>query len=215
MTAGELLQLFRFEFADTEQPYLVSDEVALSYINDAQQMFCRLCWGIASARGNSLRLRSGKPWYELPEGTLDVSDAWYGGRLLTVLPAGRMHEYGLSLGDTRGGQPRFVVLGLDAGYARLFPEPDASCDGTTVELHIYRLPTVIEDKGDELEIEPQHHRHLLMWVKSLAFGALDADVYDPNKSAEFEARFKEYCKQAALERTRATHPPGYVAYGGL
>lgn len=86
----------------------------------------------------------------------------------------------------------------------------------TLNLSVFRLPIVpITDAGDqELEIDSQHHEHLLMWVKHRAYGKQDAETYDKKKSADCKADFFSYCEAAKAEQNRARRVGTPVAYGG-
>ncbi len=79
---------------------------------------------------------------------------------------------------------------------------------------MFRLPdTVIA--GDDFEIDEQHHRGLLLWVKHRAYDVQDSEMYDKRKSMDYEARFRAYCAVAKAEQDRLNRPVSVVAYGGL
>lgn len=87
----------------------------------------------------------------------------------------------------------------------------------TVELSVFRLPLteITEDGEQALEIDSQHHIHLLLWVKSLAYNKQDADAFDRRKSDDFAQDFRSYCAGVKKEQDRARRVVGTVQYGGL
>lgn len=87
----------------------------------------------------------------------------------------------------------------------------------TIEMTVFRLPlTAITDDGDQaLEIDEQHHSHLLLWMKHLGYDKQDAETFDRRKSDDFAQRFNTYCAEAKKEQDRARRVVGAVAYGGI
>ena len=79
-----------------------------------------------------------------------------------------------------------------------------------IELRTFRLPT-----GSSLEIDAQHHRYLLYWVKHLAYDIQDTEIHDPKASQKFREQHDAYCAKAKTEQDRLNRPVGSVAYGGL
>ena len=65
------------------------------------------------------------------------------------------------------------------------------------------------------QIDVQHHRYLLNWIKHLAHEKQDAETYDRGRSVEFRDKFLAYCGQAKAERERREHKYRTVGYGGL
>ena len=215
MKLDALIHLFRTETADLSDPPLVSDAALLTYIDDAQTMFCRLTYGIEAIRGREITLRNMQTWYRLPDDTLDLRSATLDGRTIRIVPAERMDSYGVVVGDSNSGTPELLVSGLEKNQLMAYPTPNADCEGKKIHLSVFRLPKPITCKHDELEVAGHHHRHLMLWMKHLAYGNQDSDLYDSNQSSEFEKKFYAYCAQAKAEQNRAYHPAGCVAYGGL
>ena len=87
----------------------------------------------------------------------------------------------------------------------------------TINLAVYRLPIVpITTLGDQaLEIDAQHHTHLLLWMKHRAYNKQDAETFDKRKSQDFKDAFLAYCEEAKREQQRARRVQGNVAYGGI
>jgi len=85
---------------------------------------------------------------------------------------------------------------------------------SSAELHVFRLTEEVV-AGDDFEVEDQHVRNLLLWVKHRCYDVQDSEVYNPKKSAEYRAAWDRYCAKALLEQSRLNHTAGCVAYGGI
>lgn len=212
MNSTELRTLFRSEFSDAVAPYLIADTSVYAYINDAQRMFCRLTEGIEDGRSFTLPVVGGVEWYPIDPAILKlrrVADR-ASGREVTVVNQEHAATAGITF-DGRSGPLRALVIGIEKGFARVWPVPVIA---STLALETFRLPYPV-GPDEELEIDEQHHEHLLLWVKHRAYGNQDAEVRDDGKAAEYEQRFRAYCARARTEQGRARRVIGTVAYGGI
>lgn len=212
MTARELLALFRIEVSDLAAPYLWSDAQVVGYLDDAQKQFCRLTEGIEDGRSFKVSITAGKEWYALSPQILKLRKAVSAetGRELKVINVERMTAEGM-LFDGRTGPINALVTGIEKHSARAWPVPAV---GTVLHLNTFRLSETLA-VGDEPEIDEQHHRHLLMWVKHLAYDVQDSETYDSRKAEDFAQRFRAYCTEAKTEQERARRVVGAVVYGGI
>lgn len=215
MRVSELVSQFRREFADLEEAPLIQDEDIVRYIDDAQKLFCRLTYGIEATRGRGVTLREDNPWYPIDPDILHIRRATLERRDLALVSADRAKQYGVELSGMMTGFPQALVQGLEKNYVFIFPTPTVAVDAKRVHFSVFRLPQTIESANDDLEIDEQHHLHLLHWVKAKAYDNHDADAFDKRKSNEYRRAFEDYCKQSKMEQSRATHEAGCVAYGGL
>ena len=106
-----------------------------------------------------------------------------------------------------------AIVGMDANKLRLVA-PAVADD--TLRAIVYRMP--LEDitaSSTAFEIDVQHHRHLMNWMKHLAHEKQDAETYDRGRSTEFRDKFLVYCDQAKAERERREHKYRAVSYGGI
>lgn len=217
MNSTELLEVFRREMRDVETPYLWEDADVYRYMNDAQNMFCRLTEGIEDSSSDVCRITvtAGVEWYPIDRKILKVREAvnTTTGRPYGVVNMEKASLQGV-LFNGRPGPLRLFVTGMEKHKLRAWPLPS---EGATVELRVFRLPLEpITDIGDqELEIDEQHHNALLLWMKSLAYTKQDADAYDKAASEELEGQFRAYCHAALKEQERARRNNGTVVYGGL
>lgn len=219
MTPGDLLTLFRSEVSDVATPYLWSDDEFFGYADDAQKQFARLTWGLIDSSTPAIvdiPLVAGTNTYDLSPLILAVRAARVTatGRGLDIvnqedMPVRRMYF------DGTEGVPQAVILGMDTDKISVWPVP---IEDEAIKLSVFRLPLVDITSANEttpFEIAPQHHRHLLLWVKHLAYLKQDAETYDRIKAAEFEAAFEAYCARAKKEQDRSRHKPRSVTYGGI
>ena len=225
MDTTQLLDLFRSDTMDTVIPYLWSDTEIFSYMDDAQKMFCRLQGGISDSSSSTtvISATAGEPFADVSPLILKIRLATRAsdGRRLEILNfedlEGRMAEedYGYRASyrlDNHQGEVRAIVVGMETNKVRLVRIPE---EDQEINLTVYRLPhTTLASKGQDLEIDEQHHRYLLYWMKHLAHQKQDAETYDRGRSDTFRAEFLAYCDQAKAERERREHKYRTVAYGG-
>lgn len=225
MDSTALLKEFRTETRDRVGPnYLWSDAEIYGYMDDAQRMFCRLTGGIADASSDITQLTApaGEAFVEVSPLILKFRRvARSDGREVEILniedlqgssgPADYGHRAAVRLDNTQG-DVQAVITGIDANKLRLLRVPAAD---ETLSLIVYRLPlTSITGAGQAIEIDEQHHRHLLLWMRHLAHLKQDAETFDRGRSDTSRLAFIAYCDQAKAERERREHKHRTVAYGG-
>lgn len=216
MDSFGLRDAFRADVDDSVAPFLWSDDLIAAYADDAQKKFCRLTSGIADSTSEvcSIDMEIGEPFADLDKRILEIrriqrdSD----GRPLDIWNLEDLDAKGVRLSSIPG-PVRAVVLGLEEHKLRWLDVP--LFDGTA-SLSVYRLPLrTITTTRTALEIDEQHHRALLLWMKHLAYGRQDADTYNLNLSERYEADFIRYCAGAKTEQERARKKIRVVAYGGI
>jgi len=216
MDSTELLDQFRRDVVDIEEPQLWSDDEVFSYIDDAQKQLCRHVGGIADASSpmTVLPYDAGQDWLKQDDRILKVRTAYQvsDGREIVLINFEDMPTHSLRF-DGRTGTPKFLVLGIEEHKARLYPTPVVA---DTVQLHIDRMPLKkIDDSDQLLEVSDRHFRGLLLRVKALAYTKQDAETLDRDKAQRFDGEFAAYCEQARKEKERAKHKTRVVAYGGI
>lgn len=218
MITSDIVQQFRYEMADNVTPYLWTDEELYPFLDEAQTRFCRETDGLTDSRTASVTQLSVVPnteWYPTDPSILNIrtcnrSDT---GRPVKILTADQALERRLLFIPTNTGLVRFLVLGFDPHYARIWPMPSETI---TLNLTVYRLPLItLTDVGNQTpEIDAQHHTYLLLWMKHRAYNKQDTETFDRIKSTEFRDEFFAYCEKARKEQGRARRAMGNVAYGG-
>ncbi len=212
MNTTELLDLFRQEVSDVETPYLWSDALVYSYIDDAQKQFCRDTNGIADSRSFKLTITPGIEWYAIDPKIIKLRDAVFQttGQDVPIISVEKMAENGMRF-DGAVGPLKALISGLDDGMLRAYPMPNES---TIVELRTFRLSVDVE-AGDDFEIAPKYHTWMLPWVKHRAYGVQDSEVFDKAASAKFLAEHKALMLDAKHEQNRIRRPVSTVTYGGI
>lgn len=220
MTPGEALALLRSGLSDVEAPQLWTDPELYTYIDDAQTMFCRLTDGIADASTvavTKLTYVAGAEWLPLDPSILKIRSAFLvsTGAPLTVINQEDMANLGIRF-DGSTGAVKHLITGMEEN--RLRCSPVASL-GDSIQLSVFRIPLirvtgVVGPPANIFEIPQQHHLHLLLWAKHLAYEKQDAETFDKFKSAEFADRFQAYCVKAKAEQRNKRHKVRTVAYGG-
>lgn len=235
MTLQGLIDYWRKQVSDEAQPYLWDDTEALLFAIDAQDMFVRKMGGVsvetvaAASDPTNLQLHdlavtalapstSFSP-YILRIRSLKLLTAK---RALAVISEGevgqqRTNDYGTVapkyLDDTDTGVVEAAVIGLTDNALRWWRVPVTS---DTCRMHVYRLPFPrITSSEDALQIDEQHHMHLTMWMKYLAYNKEDAECYDKNLADKNKAAFLSYCDDAKAEKDRQRFKPRRVQYAGL
>jgi len=213
MNTTELLAVFREEVSDIAEPYLWSDALVYTYIDDAQKQFCRDTYGVADARSFTVSvLADGTEWYDTDASILKIRTAADSltGREVPLVPVEKMTAQGMFF-DGKTGPLRALITGLEKHTLRAFPKPNLAA---TVNLSTFRLPVTVAS-GDVFEIDDQHVLPLLYWVKHKAYNKQDSEVFDKDASDRFLAMWNAYCTAAKNEQSRAMHTAGAVMYGGL
>lgn len=213
MNTTELLALFRSEVFDLEEPYLWSDELVYTYIDEAQKQFCRDTYGIADARSFTVPvLADGTEWYTIDPRILKIRSTADSvtGLPVPLIPLEKMVAHNMKF-DGTAGPLRAFITGMEDNTLRAWPKPNLA---STVELRTFRLPEdVVAD--DDFEIDSRHHRYLLYWVKALAYDVKDSEVFDPKAVEKNLGLHNAYCASVKTEQDRAMHSVGTVIYGGI
>jgi len=218
MTPLQLKNFFRSDVRDEAAPYLWSDAEIYSYMDDAQKMFCRLTGGLADYSS---------PLCEIPV-SAGARTVAYDPRILKLRGIRRVSDgegvkvlnyedmdvrYADHRNWERPGPIQAVITGMEANKLVLVGTPVVD---DALRATVYRLPLeAVTETSTSFEIDEQHHRHLLSWMKHLAHEKQDAETYDRGRAAEFRQKFLEYCAEAKGERERREHKYRTISYGGL
>lgn len=226
MNSTGLHDRFRSDTRDLGDPPLWTSSEIYQYINDAQNMFTRLTGGIADATSavTQLPVTAAQVFVDISPKILKIRTVqrmsdYRDVELLNIEDLQRpniANDYGLATRflrlDATVGPMRALVLGMEANKGRLV---DIPTDDDQLMLTVYRMPLEnITAADQDLEVDEQHHEHLLLWVKRCAHMKQDAEAYDRGRAERFEQQFMTYCLQAKLERERREHKYRTVAYGG-
>jgi hypothetical protein len=228
MTLDDLIREFRLQVADVEKPYLWSDDEVFSFAVDAQDMFVRETGGIPDSTTPELtkiKVKTDQPYAAYSPYIL----RFRAGRLLTAktdvqfinyadITGVPTNDYGTNfyntLDDDDTGPVDAAILGLENHKIRWYRVPDSD---DTCQIQVFRLPypRLVIEGSVPLEIDEHHHRHLIMWMKYLAYSKQDAEMYDKKAAEDNELAFTRYCEKAKREAGRLRFKPRVVRYGGL
>jgi len=224
----ELITLFRKQVSDQAKPYLWDDTETLQYAIDSQDMYVRKIGGIRDGSTRALTdvqlspnaAFSGHSRYVLRIRSARLLTA---GRDLKIINEGdvglqRFTDYNLDQGlsaldDEDTGDVVAMILGITENKIRWLKVPLVA---DTCRMHIHRLPFPrIKDTNGCLEIDEQHHIHLLMWMKHLAYSKQDAETYDKGLAESNKTAFEKYCADAEVEAEKKRFRPRSMQYGGI
>jgi hypothetical protein len=213
-----LVTLFRQDMSDEASPPLWSDEELFGYADDAQKMFTRCIGGLADATSalTLIAFDIDQTDFILDPRIMKVRKAYRvsDGSPLAIVNYENMEKECVRF-DGKKGPVRTVVLGTDEKIAYLLPIPSVA---DSIQLLVDRLPLAtltLDDEPQDLEVAEQHHRHLMLWMKALAYQKQDAETFDKSKATEFESKFLAYCDMARKEKDKRKHVPRSVNYGGI
>ena len=212
MTTTELLAVFRQEAFDLETPYLWSDALIYTYIDEAQKQFCRDTYGIADSKTFTISIVAATEWYTIDSRILKLRDAVDAvtGLPVALVAVEKMEDNELRFDGTTGPL-RALITGLEPHEVRACPIPNQT---KTVALRTFRLPATVTS-GSSFEIDAQHILYLLYWVKYRAYYVQDADARDEKKAEANRVMWNTYCAAAKIEQSRARRPVSTVTYGGI
>ncbi len=219
MKPSEIVSLFRKEMADEATPPLWSDEEIVNYLDDAQKMFCRETGGLPDSTSSitTVDLAIGDVTFDVDVRILKIRSGYRvsDGRRISIVNYEEMESKGMRF-DGQQAPVYAIIIGMDEVQARPYPIPSVA---ETLQLVIDRMPlediTMQNVQSVSLEVNPRHHRHLMMWMKKLGYEKQDSETFNKTKSVEFEKKFLAYCEQARLEKERRKHKTRVVVYGGM
>lgn len=218
MDSQAVVDRFRSDVDDLATPQLWSDDDVFGYLDDAQKMFCRRAWGLGdiSSPITKLAILINATRITLSDRVLKIRSAYRtsDGRPVEIINFEDMGRLSLRF-DGRTGPIQYLIIGLEPRTVVPYPVPNVV---DTVQLVIDRMPLTdltLDDAPQNLEIDSQHHRHLTLWMRHLAYSKQDSEAFNQKKADKFEADFLAYCDMAKEEKARAMHKTRIVRYGGI
>jgi hypothetical protein len=217
MTPTEIKDLWRIEFNDTIVPYRFADSQVFTYLNEAQKMLARETGGIPDSESalTTIVLTASDPSFELDEKVLKVRKARFSdtGKRIDIINEEDMEANGMYF-DGAEGTVRALVIGMDETTVYPYRIPK---EETTVRLTIDRMPLtdIGSDGSGTLEVASRHHFYLMEYMKALAYGNQDSEVFNKAKATEHRNEFLGYCARVKAEKDRRKHKTRVVRYGGL
>lgn len=217
MNRAALLRRFRHDTNDIAEPYLWSDEWFYDALDDAIAEACmraRLLYAAREPDVCYLDVVAGRETYLLHPSLYELADIRMDGRPISLVTTEWLDEMHPRWREDSPSDVRYAVQ--DDTRLRLVPAPWR--DGQVV-IEGYRLPLTFIADGqdtDEPEIHRGHHRHLLDWVKHMAYLNPDTDAMDLDRAAlaenAFTARFGRRPSSDMRRSTRIEHNHHSKAY---
>ena len=195
MRLKQMLEIFRAELGDVQEPYLWQDSELVYYLNQAVQEACERALLIedrSTPAACHVAVQAGVDSYNLHPSVLKVKRASYEGRLLTETSIEAMDAESGNW-EVRTGQPtRFILeapVGGRAARLRLVPTPAAAGQ---VSLTVYRGALKLlqaQCLSDEPEVPVSLRDGLKHWVYRCALLKNDADTQNAVRASEHEGIF--------------------------
>lgn len=198
MTLQELIQEFRARVRDTEQPYLWSDDLVKSWLDEAEQEACargRLLHESCNPLVCEISVKAGVAEYLLHAAVLEITHLSFkpvGDSSIWPVPLRSTECLDAQMGIDWRSKPGFVVAAVQTDKAiRLAPVPEV--DGL-LRLECYRLPMrpLSRESISVPEMHATHHRSLVDWALYKAYSVPDSDLMDLERSAQAERAFSQY-----------------------
>lgn len=211
MDLAQLIVEARSRLRDQVQPYLWSDSELYSYIDGAQLKYFELAGWINDKTSSLTRvsLRAGTSAIRRDPRVVKIMSAYLSTarRKLNVVSHIAKEPW-----EVLPGTPTELSTFDDDSYFLL--DSVMQTDDVLL-LNIEREPLETVAAGEELEVPPRHHQHLLLWVEHLAYMRPDTETEDTYRASRAGELFEELCyKQLRGERDRTRVVSGTVAYGG-
>ena len=185
MNVDGLESLFRSLINDDLEPYLVSSENFLEYLNEAQQEACirsRLLFDRTS-KACSLAVKTDVSSYKVNDSIYAIVKAFItdaSGKTTELLITDRI-ELDRVIPEWREERDRPLRLMAYDNRLELSPAPD---NDYTLKIECYKLPSELISESDVPEISKVHHRNLLYWVKYKSHSIQDVEILDKKLSEE-------------------------------
>ena len=196
MNLEQLIQQFRVDADDLEQPFLWLDEWIAAWLTEAQDqaaMRARLLLDDYTPAVTQIAVTAGVDSYPLHPKLYEIA-------VIDFVPVtGYVQPVYLTsrekLDRDRNGwrnEPPSTPCNAIQTDTRLRLVPVPSVNGT-LRLEAYRLPLkALVNDNDKPEIHEAHHRHLVHWALHRAFSKPDSETIDPARAATAEAAFTRY-----------------------
>lgn len=211
MKASKLIEVFRQDILDTAKPYLVSDDVALFYLNEAQIEAARRARLITDSTSPvaTASVSAGDPDVKIDPRIVSIRRI----RLLSQpeqlrkAQAREMDNFNPGWdSSTSQSTPCFAVLGYETNKIRLHPVPAV---GDELQMTVVREPMNAMEINSEPEIAPRWHLSLIEWMKFRAYIKDDTELYDEKKAARALGLFEQ---EFGPKRSASDEAFEYVEY---
>jgi len=239
---GPILHDDSQQIAGSASDALWSDETLATNINEAIRRWCRRTLAIRDASTAAVcqvTLVEGQTDYTLHPSIISVISAKRSGTPGDLMRAGHSIFDQYQTVDTRFWDPTYFTEwppGAVLAYStdeevrneggspglvtmRVYPEPDATMDGETINLRVVRGPIdplTLDDLTAIPEIPEDNHIEVLDWAAYLCLRTVDLDEGAPDRAKEFAATFEtnaDLARRIALSKMFAPKKWGFGRNG--
>lgn len=116
------------------------------------------------------------------------------------------------------GTPQYIVIEPEEGKLEIYPAPDSTIAGETLDLTVYRLPLVELDATDALndvpEINAKYHRKLVLGILAKAYRKKDSETRNDKLEAFYEQVWQANIEKIKIANLRLRRVPKTVSPGG-
>lgn len=195
MKVGELIERFRVTANDQQEPPFWSNELIVSYLNEAIQEACeraKLIEDRRTAEVCSVAVVAGQNTYDLHASVFEIKRLSLDGRVLDETSVEELDCVAPGWEGKTGTSRQFIfeqARGNSPASIRLVP---ASANSGSIALTVYRCalkPLRADVELGKPELPERFHERLLDWVLHRAYLKQDADTFDPNKATQSLALF--------------------------
>jgi len=190
-TAEKIVTIIRSKLADTVEPYLLSDDDLVHYIDEAQREYAERTLCMRDATTYTVSVTADDPWITVDPRILHIREGYLqtSRRTLKPITLSRMSgelfspDYGqLRVGwRTTTGTPEYMITDIQEGAIRLAPIPVAS---ETLEFVASLYPADFTDVDDALTLPDRDRRDLPYGVLMRVYGMQDSELFDPQAEAK-------------------------------
>lgn len=189
MQGQEIITSARLDYLDDATPeYLWPDDRLLRYLSEAQRQACTrwdYIFDDSTPAITLITVANGAVNYRLHPQITRIKCIRVDGKPVQRKTRDEMDTYYPTWRDPEGYDGDTVAI-VSGRTLRIVPQPE---NGIVINLDTYRLPKVLTELDQELEIIPEYQQDLIYWVLYEAYSKIDADSYNPVKAKEYLAMF--------------------------
>lgn len=217
-TTADLVAKVRERLDDVIEPFLVSTDRILDYLNWSQQTFCARTLYLSDASSFRVTITPDQEWVDLDEQIIKIRRLILSSGQI-VHPLTRLEaELGAITSDygprfvanwrSAAGTPRYLITDLEPRRGRLYPIPVAAATGV---IECFRYPELLT-LTDDPEVEFRWHPVLIAGAVMQVFRGTDYEVPNPRDAQAAEIEFERGLAEATIAIERERRGPGVVRY---
>ena len=196
MNISGLITQFRTYTADHEEPYLWTDAIIKTHLDEGELESCirgRLIFDKTTTDICSIDISSGTGTYTVSDTILEITSAILtptaGGDDITLEKISRA-ELDLAYPDWRTTDDPSYAIVFDDTSIEIIPAP---AEDYTLAIEVYRSPVKTFSAGSSKpEIAIVHHKYIVRWAMHRAYLMNDSDANSAQLSLRYEKEFDDY-----------------------